>query len=150
MYFGGANLDFSADYQIFSNGGMANSQYQVACTAPLTGYCYIFLSVSDSIMGQFPRILVNYQSDNYPCPYSYNYQDVNQLFPNCVQFNLNAAYPCSNYNYSINACTQCQSNYILQDGACYKNADCGLGNYFYHASCLPAPANCQNYKPIGG
>lgn len=46
MYLGGANLDFVLTYSLFSNAGMTNSEYDVACTAPSTGYYYIFLSAS--------------------------------------------------------------------------------------------------------
>jgi hypothetical protein len=46
MYAGGTNLDFTRGSQIFSNAGMTNTEYEVACTAPTSGYYYIFLSVS--------------------------------------------------------------------------------------------------------
>jgi hypothetical protein len=120
------------------------------CTAPSTGYYYIFLSVSETIMPLFPRVLVNYQSDNYLCPTSSSYKDENQLFPNCVQIVTNAAYPCINYDYSSNACTQCQSSFVLEAGSCYMSVDCGLEMYFHQGNCYPAPNNCQNFKQIGG
>lgn len=101
-------------------------------------------------MPLFTRLLVNYQSDNYPCPASTLYKDANQLFPNCVQLASNAAYPCVNFDNNLNACTQCQSSYTLEDGNCFLSVDCGLDNYFHYGNCYPAPLNCDIFNQIGG
>lgn len=112
MYEGTASLDFSRSRLIFGNSGMTNNEYDVTCTASITGYYYIYIGASTTIMPLFTRLLINYQSDNYPCP-AVGYKDVNQVFATCVELNINAAYPCLNYDYGVGRCTKCQDSFTL-------------------------------------
>lgn len=115
MYQGSNYLDFSASRLLYKNTGVINSQYNVNCVADITGYYYIFISANERIMSMFPRVLVSYQSNNYPCPFSINYQDINLNFPTCIQIPVfDAVYPCINYDSALQTCTSCDNAFILQ------------------------------------
>ena len=117
MHQGSNSMDFSTSRLLYRNTGVVNSQYNVNCVADITGYYYIYISASERIMSTFPRVLVSYQSNNYPCPFSKNYQDINLNFPTCIQIPVfDAVYPYLNYDSSLHTCTACDIGYILQQG----------------------------------
>lgn len=114
MYQGTNTLDFTTSRLLFKSAG-ANNQYNVNCFAETTGYYYIFISASEKIMSMFPRVLVSYQSNNYPCPFSKAYQDINLNFPTCIQLQaFDTVYPCLNYDSTLQMCTYCDRAYTLQ------------------------------------
>jgi hypothetical protein len=151
MYQGTNSLDFATSRLLFKNTGVTNSQYNVNCIADMTGYYYIFISASERIMSMFPRVLVSYQSNNYPCPFSKNYQDINLNFPTCVHIPVfDAVYPCLSYDSTLQLCTVCDVAYILQEGSCYLKTECGLDQYFDKGVCYDVIANCLDYELVGG
>jgi len=97
-------------------------------------------------MPLFPRVLVNYQSDMYPCPVPLGYKDVNNNFDACVQMSApSLSYPCISYDYQQYKCSACQSNFILQGGNCYQSKDCGIDQYFNLGECFNVIAHCTDF-----
>lgn len=60
------------------------------------------------------------------------------------------SYPCLSYDFVQSKCTACVEKFTLQEGNCYQNIDCGLGQYFSKGTCVSVLSNCVDYEMIGG
>jgi hypothetical protein len=99
-------------------------------------------------------VSINYQSDQYACPYSSDYPDAFGVFQGCTATgaaNVSPGLPCLNFGYGVSRCLNCMSGYSVgSNGACELANSCGPRQYFHFGVCSNVNPNCGAFDAYTG